>query len=280
MESLAIYLAAGLATGVVSGLFGVGGGLTVVPALVLALPFEGVPGRYVMHMAIGTSVAVMVFTAAVTTVWRHRRGDLDWPVLGRLAGLVVLGSALGAAIGDALPGVVLRWIFIGFVALTIAREVWRHWLRPAGQWVKEPTLQAAGSASGRLSFVLHGVAAGAVGALLGVGAAVVMVPFLTRRGHRIQTATGLSAALSAIIGLAAGVGYILGGLNEVGLPQSSLGYLYLPAFFGVAAGALAGSPLGVGLSHRLSTAVQQSLFVLYLCLVLAAMTARSIASLS
>lgn len=274
MESLAIYLAAGLATGIVSGLFGVGGGLTVVPALVLALPFEDVPGRYVMHMAIGTSLAVMVFTAAVTTVWRHRRGDLDWPVLAKLAGLVVLGGALGAAIGDALPGVVLRWIFIAFVAVTIVREIWRHWLRPAGARPQGRPARAAENTSGRLSFILHGAAAGVVGALLGVGAAVVMVPFLTRRGFRIQTASGLSAALSAIIGLAAGAGYILGGLNEAGLPQLSLGYLYLPAFFGVAAGALAGSPLGVALSHRLSEGLQRSLFVVYLCVVLVVMIVR------
>ena len=130
MESLVIYLAAGLATGVVSGLFGVGGGLTVVPALVLALPYEGVAERYVMHLAIGTSLAVMVFANAVTTAWRHRRGDLDWSVFRPLALLVALGGAIGAVIGDALDGTVLRWLFVGFIAFTIARDVWRHWLRP------------------------------------------------------------------------------------------------------------------------------------------------------
>ena len=272
MESLVIYLAAGLITGLVSGLFGVGGGLTVVPALVVALPFEGVPPRYIMHMAIGTSLAVMVFTAAVTTVWRHVRGDLDWSTLLRLAGLVALGGAAGAAIGDALPGTVLRWFFIAFVFLTILREIWRHWLRPSG--APPQGNPATTRATNRLSFILHGVGAGVVGALLGVGAAVIIVPFLTRLGHRIQSASGLSAGLSAIIGLAAGIGYILGGLNEAGLPELAFGYLYLPAFFGVAVGALAGSPLGVGLSHRLSDNLQRVLFVIYLCIVLAVMMAR------
>jgi len=273
MESIVSYLAAGVATGVVSGLFGVGGGLTVVPALVLALPYEDVPTRHIMHMAIGTSLAVMVFTAAVTTVWRHRRGDLDWPLLWRLAALVALGGAIGATIGDALPGSALRWMFVGFVALTIAREVWRHWLRPAKTSAPGRSASATTTAK-RLSFTLHGVAAGVVGALLGVGAAVIVTPFLTRRGYSIQGASGLSATLSAIIGLAAGLGYILGGLNEVGLPQASLGYLYLPAFLGVAIGALAGSPLGVGLSHRLPDSAQRTLFILYLCVVLAVMVAR------
>lgn len=274
MESVLIYLAAGVITGLVSGLFGVGGGLTVVPALVLALPYEDVPASYVMHMAIGTSLAVMIFTAAVTTVWRHVLGDLDWPVLLKLAGLVALGGAVGAAIGDALPGTVLRWIFVSFVFLTILREIWRHWLRPAKATTQGRSAQATPTNAARLSFTLHGLATGIVGALLGVGAAVVIIPFLTRRGHRIQTASAVSAGLSAIIGLAAGAGYILGGLDEPHLPRLALGYLYLPAFFGVAVGALAGSPLGVGLSHRLSEGLQRALFVIYLCVVLAVMIAR------
>jgi uncharacterized membrane protein YfcA len=121
---------------------------------------------------------------------------------------------------------------------------------------------------------LHGFAAGAVGALLGVGAAVITVPFFTRRGRSIQSASALSAGLSAVIGIAAGIGYVLGGLNEVGLPEFSLGYLYVPAFFGIAVGALAGSPLGVSLSHYLAERQQRVLFVIYLCLVLVVMVAR------
>lgn len=274
MESFVIYLAAGLATGVVSGLFGVGGGLTVVPALVLALPFAGVPAHYVMHMAVGTSVAVMIFTAAVTTAWRHFRGDLVWSVLWRFAGLVAVGGAAGAAIGDALDGMVLRWIFVGFVALTVLREIWRNWLRSDRARGSGHRMRPDDTLAGRASFVLHGVAAGAVGALLGVGAAVITVPFLTRRGHSIQSASALSAGLSAVIGVAASIGYVLGGLNEEGLPEFSLGYLYLPAFLGIAVGALAGSPLGVSISHRLSDRLQRAIFVIYLCAVLAVMVAR------
>lgn len=273
MESVFIYLAAGLATGIVSGLFGVGGGLTVVPALVLALPFAGVPDQLVMHMAIGTSLAVMIFAASVTTIWRHRRGDIDWPVLRRFAGLVALGGAVGAAIGDALNGVVLRWIFVGFVALTIARDVWRHWLRP-GRPQQNKQTAPTGRRPGRASYILHGLATGIVGALLGVGAAVVTVPFFVRRGHSIQSASALSAGLSAVIGVAAAFGYLLGGLNEPGLPDYALGYLYLPAFLGIAIGAMAGSPLGVSLSHRIPENVQRAIFVTYLCIVLSVMVIR------
>jgi uncharacterized membrane protein YfcA len=273
MESVAIYLAAGLAAGLVSGLFGVGGGLTVVPALVLALPYEGVAPGHIMHMAIGTSLAIMIFTAAVTTVWRHKRGDFDWPLFWKLASLVGLGGAIGAAVGDALDGTILRAIFIAFVAITILRDIWKYWLRPM-RVHHRGTRQPSRFRVGRLSFLVHGVATGIVGALLGAGAAIITVPFLTRRGHSIQLASALSAGLSAIIGIAAGAGYVAGGLNESGLPSQAVGYLYLPAFAGIAIGALAGSPFGVWLSHFLSISLQQTLFIIYLCIVLTVMIVR------
>jgi uncharacterized membrane protein YfcA len=100
------------------------------------------------------------------------------------------------------------------------------------------------------------------------------VPFFIRRGLTIQSASALSAGLSAVIGVAAAIGYLLGGLNEPGLPDYALGYLYLPAFLGIALGALAGSPLGVNLSHRIPENVQRAIFVIYLCIVLSVMVVR------
>ena len=127
MEIIAIYLAAGLAAGLVSGLFGLGGGLTIVPALAFALPLEGVNQKYVMHLAVGTSLVVMVVTALYTTVLRHRHGDLDWALFRRLAPRVVLGAVLGAICGDLLPGVALRVFFIAFVSTTTARALQRRY---------------------------------------------------------------------------------------------------------------------------------------------------------
>src|SRR3989304_4508051 len=102
MELIATYLAAGLAAGLVSGLFGLGGGLTIVPALAFALPLEGVNEKYVMHLAVGTSLVVMVVTALYTTALRHRSGDLDWVLFRRLAPRVVLGAGLRARLAAPL----------------------------------------------------------------------------------------------------------------------------------------------------------------------------------
>jgi uncharacterized membrane protein YfcA len=273
MELIAIYLAAGLAAGLVSGLFGLGGGLTIVPALAFALPLEGVNEKYVMHLAVGTSLVVMVVTALYTTVLRHRSGDLDWALFRRIAPRVVVGAVLGAICGDLLPGMALRVFFIGFVSYTIARALQRRYgaaVKPASSDSTPPTPALPHQAS----LWTYGLATGLCGALLGAGAAIIIVPYLRAARYRIQVASAAAAGLSAVIGIGAGAGYVAGGLNEIGLPSAAMGYLYLPAFTGLSIGALVGSPLGVKISHKLDEDIQFWLFLGYLGIVLGVMILR------
>lgn len=273
MGAILLYIAAGVMAGLVSGLFGMGGGLAVVPMLVLALGLVGIGPVYMMHLALGTSLCVMVLTAIYTTTLRGRSGDLDTGLLKALGPPVAVGAIVGSLIGDQLPGLALRIFFICFVLYMMARLV----RRAMG---KQPTPQQAAQSNPRAVVPPssqtwgHGLVAGLCGALLGIGVAAVMTPFLIRRGYRIQSASALAAALAIVVGLAAGSGYILGGLDEVGLPTMSLGYVYLPALGGLAAGALAGSPLGIRFSHRLPERLQLRLFLAYLAAVLVVMATR------
>lgn len=272
MESVPIYLFAGVIAGFVSGLFGLGGGLTIVPALAIALPLEGVGKVHVMHLAIGTSLVVLFVTAVYTTILRHRRGDLDWPMTMRLAAVVVVGALLGAATGDALPGVALRTFFIGFVVFTVVRALVRHYGATRGGDAQSGngSEQAVTPPHG-VSLWVYGILTGIAGALMGMGAAILTVPYLRGSGYPIQRAAATAAALSAVIGISAGFGYVIGGLNEDGLPQGAIGYLYVPAFAGLAAGALVGSSVGVRVSHTINENIQFWLFLGYLAAVLVAM---------
>ncbi|HEY7555731.1 MAG TPA: sulfite exporter TauE/SafE family protein [Candidatus Binatia bacterium] len=273
MEVILIYLVAGVAAGLVSGLFGLGGGLTIVPALAFALPLEGVLDKYVMHLAIGTSLVVMVLTALYTTVLRHRRGDLDWGLFRRLAPRVVIGAVLAAICADLLPGAALRIFFIGFVSYTITRALHRRYgaaVRAAdSEMIETPPTLPPGA-----SLWIYGLVTGVCGALLGAGAAIIIVPYLRAARYRIQLASAIAAGLSAAIGIGAGAGYVAGGLNETGLPSAAIGYLYLPAFAGLSMGALIGSPLGVKISHSLDEDIQFWLFLGYLVTVLGVMILR------
>jgi uncharacterized membrane protein YfcA len=273
MELIAIYLIAGVAAGLVSGLFGLGGGLTIVPVLAFALPLEGVTEKYVMHLAIGTSLVVMFVTALYTTVLRHRHGDLDWALFRRIAPRVVIGAVLGAIGGDLLPGFALRAFFIGFVSYTIARALHRRY-GGAVRSTDSEVIQASPAVPGGASLWIYGLATGVCGALLGAGAAIIIVPYLRAARYRIQVASAIAAGLSAVIGVGAGGGYVVGGLNEPDLPLAALGYLYLPAFAGLSGGALIGSPLGVKISHSLDEDIQFWLFLGYLTIVLGVMIMR------
>lgn len=265
-----VYIVAGIVAGLVSGMFGLGGGLTIVPALATALPLQGVLPEHVMHLAIGTSLAVMFFTALYTTFLRSRRGDLNWPLFWHLLPAVVLGTAIGAFAGGLLPGPILRVFFTGFVAYMLMRALHRHYRRPKNEEASDQ-LDSTPLMPSRMSRLTSGVTTGLTGALLGAGAAIITVPYLQAAGYRIQTASAIAAALSAVIGIGAGAGYVLGGLGATALPAAALGYLYLPAFAGMTTGALVGSPLGVRISHRMKETTQFWLFLAYLTVVLISM---------
>ncbi len=265
-----IYLAAGIVAGLVSGMFGLGGGLTIVPALAVALPLQGVGPEHVMHLAIGTSLAVMFFTALYTTFLRSRHGDLNWSLFWHLLPAVVLGTAAGAFAGGLLPGPILRVFFMAFVAYMLVRALHRHYRKSKNVEASDQP-NCAPVMPSRVSRLTTGVTTGLTGALLGAGAAIITVPYLQAAGYRIRTASAIAAALSAVIGIGAGAGYVLGGLGATALPAAAIGYLYLPAFAGMTAGALTGSPLGVRISHRMKETTQFWLFLAYLTVVLISM---------
>ncbi len=261
LEAVAIYVAAGLLTGFVSGLFGVGGAFTMTPALIIALPLQGIADSQVMHLTAGTSLAVMATTSAYVTVLRFRAGDLHLPLALRFVPFIAAGALGGALVGDALPGTALKIIFIGFVSLAIVRGIFQR---------RETDADGGGGLSGIRGPGLwtHGTVTGITGALLGPGPAVVIGPYLRSAHCSMPVVAATCSALAALLGIAATAGYIYGGLSEGGLPALSFGYLYLPAFAGLAVGALAGSPFGIRASHKFADATLHRAFIGYLALIL------------
>jgi uncharacterized membrane protein YfcA len=262
LEAVAIYVATGLLAGFVSGLFGVGGAFTMTPALIIALPLQGIADSQVMHLTAGTALAVMATTSAYVTVLRFRVGDLHVPLAARFVPFIAAGALGGALIADAMPGIALKIIFIGFVSLAIVRGIFhKHHASAAGgsdlTGIRGPGLWA------------HGTVTGITGALLGPGPAVIIGPYLRGARCSMPVVAATCSALACLLGFAAAGGYIYGGFNEAGLPASSLGYLYLPAFAGLAVGALAGSPFGIHASHKIADILLHRMFIGYLAFILA-----------
>lgn len=260
LDAIAIYLATGLLAGFVSGLFGVGGAFTMTPALLIALPLQGVAAGQVMHLTAGTSLAVMATTSLYVAVLRFRVGDLHLPLMGRFVPFIVAGGLAGALTGDALPGIVLKVIFIGFVGLAIVRGLLQQ---------RRPHAAAAGAPVpvGGPRLWAHGTVTGVTGALLGPGPAVIIGPYLRAARYSMPVVAATCSALAGLLGVAATAGYVYGGFGEVGLPPLALGYLFLPAFAGLAVGALIGSPFGIRASHKIADALLHRAFIGYLTLI-------------
>ena len=239
METLLIFAATGAAAGLLAGLFGVGGGLIMVPALAFILPLQGVGPAVVMQVAVGTSLAVISATSVSSMLAHHSRQGVLWPVFRLLAPGLMAGAAAGAFVAHLLSGIVLQRI-VGVGALLVALQMALD-ARPAGD---KPLPGAAG-------LLAAGGVIGAISALIGIGGGSLTVPFLTWRSVNIRQAVGTSAACGVPIAWAGAAGFIVAGWSVPGRPEFSLGYVALPAFAGIALMSVLVAPLGARLAHRL-----------------------------
>lgn len=252
MNELLLYLLLGGAAGLLAGLLGVGGGLVIVPVLAWMFYRTGMPPELVMHLAIGTSLATIVFTSLSSVLAHHRRGAVLWEPFRRLSPGILLGALVGAALADTLPSDTLRLIF-GWFELAVALQMGLN-LRPSphrnlpGQW----GMSGAGSIIGMVS------------AVVGIGGGTLTVPFLQWCNVPIRQAVATSAACGLPIALAGALGFVVTGWNFPALPSWSSGYLYWPALLGIVVASSLFAPLGARLAHRLPGAVLKRFFSLFL----------------
>jgi len=233
------YALLGLFAGVVAGLLGVGGGLIVVPILATLFTSQGFASQHLMQLAVGTSLATLVFTS-LSSMWaHHRRGAVNWRLMRQLSGGIVLGGWLGAVLAVWLGGLLLAGLFGIFELLVAAHMVFG----------RSPAPHRSGP--GRLRNLIAGVLIGAVSALLGIGGGTLTVPWLTWHNLDIRAAVGTSAACGLPIALVGSTGFMVAGWGQAGLPAASNGYVYWPAVAGISIASVGSAPLGARLAHYL-----------------------------
>ena len=255
---LIAYVLLGAFAGVMAGLLGVGGGLIIVPALVMLWQADGLGGAQMVQLAIGTSLAVIVFTSISSVRAHHRHGSVLWPVFWRLTPGILLGAGLGAALASALPQASLKMVFGVFELLVAAQMLL--------------SLRASAAASpardlpGPLGMGLTGGIIGAMSALVGIGGGTLTVPFLDACKVRMQQAVGIAAACGLPIAVGGALSYVLLGWGNTQLPAGAIGFVYTPALAGTAITSMLFAPLGAALAHRLPTAVLKKVFAGFLAL--------------
>jgi uncharacterized protein len=255
LTSLLLYLATGAAAGTLAGLLGIGGALLTIPLLSWLFVAEQLPDVHILHLALGTSLASILFTSLASLRAHHWRGAVHWPVVRGLTVGILAGSLLGSTLAARLSGRFLKGFFVaflGFIALQMLLD-----MRP----------KASRSLPGRAGLLGAGTLIGGLSGLVGIGGGSLSVPFLVWCNLPIHHAIGTSAAIGFPIALAGTIGYILNGLATAGLPPGSLGFVYLPALAGVTLASICTAPLGARLAHRLPVKRLKRAFAFFLLMV-------------
>jgi hypothetical protein len=258
MGFVLIYLALGACVGILAGLLGIGGGLTLVAALAWLLPMQGVPADAAMHAALASSLASIVLTAASSARAHHRRGSVLWPTVAWMVPGVLLGGWLGSKVAIGLDDGVLRWCVAGYCLLMAAQLLLSKTPAATGDVQRIP--QGPG-------YSLAGGGIGVVSAIVGIGGGSLTVPLLIWRGVPPVRAVGTSSACGIFIGLGSALGYALQApAGALPLP-GAVGYVYLPAALGVAVMSVLAAPYGTRLAHALSGPALKRVFAVFLLLV-------------
>jgi len=255
LTDLILYLLIGSFTGVLAGLFGVGGGTIIVPALILTLTAQGVSTIVLTHIAIGTSLAAISVTSISSIQAHHQRNAVLWPVARQLVPGVCVGVWAGAAIASHLSGAVLQKSFGVFLVL-IAMQMGLN---------LQPRLQAETAVLPKLGLLwITGTVIGLLSAVFGIGGGSLTVPFLSWHGVRMQNAVATAAAAGFPIAVVGACAYIWHGWGNALLPAASSGFVYWPAFAGIAVTSIGFAKLGAQMAHMLDAQKLKRLFALFL----------------
>lgn len=256
------YLATGLLAGIMAGMFGVGGGILIVPALLFLFHMDGINPVISMQLAVSTSLASIVFTNVSATWSHHRRNSVHWPIVRHYIPGILLGAWLGAKLAAHMNGELLRILF-GLFEIAIG---W-HMIRAGKPSDNEPTLPPLVAVSSNTN-VFIAIAIGILSTLFGIGGGTMLVPAITLiSGLHIRQAIGSSSAIGAAMAVVGTTGLIQAGWENNALPPSTLGFVVPLACLGIILGTLITTPLGVKLAHSMEPRLLKKGFGFLLLLV-------------
>lgn len=248
---LLICLAVGAIVGVLAGLFGIGGGLIIVPFLVYILSQMGVPNELLMSSALGTSFATIVITGFSSAQRHHKLGNIVWSAVKILAPTIMITTFLSGQLISHIPQGIMQKIFaclVVYLAVKMSLSI-----TPKAQ---KPLTNSASLFGG----ILIGIASSAAG----IGGGGFIVPFLNSRGVEMKKAIGSSAFCGALLGISGCLSFIVSGWNVGTMPPYSLGYVYLPAVLGITLTSFFTSKIGATLTTKLPVPILKKAFAIFL----------------
>lgn len=254
-----LFLLVGAVSGFAAGLLGLGGGAIIVPTLSLVLSGMGFSADATHRVAIGTSLATIVFTSALSARKHNQAMKLDWPSILAMAPSLVAGTLGGSFLSAMMSAFTLRGIFLVFLlGLAVQIAFFPGKAKSAGR-VSRPVMAVCGLLIGILASVV------------GIAGGVILVPFLLWTGLPMHGAIGASSMLGVFLSSAGTAGAVVSGLMKGGLPPGTFGYVHLGALAGMVVGGTLMAPVGVKIAYRLSARALRLIFGAVMLLMVAVM---------
>ena len=248
----AAYIVAGAFVGILAGMLGIGGGMTLVPILAALFAAQAFTPDYIVHLSLGTAMASIVFTSASSVREHYRLGGVDLHIVKRMSPGLVTGSLLATLAAG--------WISQSQLALAFSIIVY------AGATQMIINRKPAASRPLPSTFLLFslGTLIGIVCGLVSAGGAFLTVPFMLWCGVPLRTAIGTAAAMGIPVAIVGSAGYIISGWRVEGLPEDAVGFVALTALAGLVAGSVVTAPIGARLAHRLPVLALKRIFAVLL----------------
>ncbi|HQV13002.1 MAG TPA: sulfite exporter TauE/SafE family protein [Nitrospira sp.] len=234
--------------GFFAGLLGVGGGGIMVPMLTTLFVAQGFPPEKLVHMALGTSMAAIVMTSVSSLRSHHRHGAVLWNVVRFITPGILVGTFGATFIASHVPSRPLAIFFVCFMAYVSVQMLLNVKPKPSRDL------------PGRIGMTGVGLGIGGISALVAIGGGSLSVPFMTWCNVKMQNAIGTSAAIGLPIALSGTLGYVVNGWGAEGMPQYTVGFIYLPALLLVTVVSMFTAPLGARLAHKLPVAALKKVF--------------------
>jgi len=233
-----LFAGLGLTAGTLSGLFGIGGGMVIVPGLFYLFHILEIPQDWLMHVAAGSSMCIMVFTSAASAWSHHQRADVQWPIFRRILPTIAIGVVLGKLLSNHLDTEILELVF-GLFLVFVSLKILLNWL---------PKPETPGTPTAWLTHTV-GTLLGFKSGVLGIGGGAISVPFLLYSGLPMSQASGTSASFTLPIAIVGTVSSLLFTVAAQPLALTT-GTVYWPAVALVAPFTMIGAPLGTRLCHQ------------------------------
>ena len=257
LSFILLCLLVGAVAGFFAGLFGIGGGLMIVPVLVYLLPMVGVPESLLMSTALGTSFATIVITGFSSAQRHHKLGNVVWSAVKLLAPSIMVSVFICGFFIGKLDRDISSKLFACLVVYLAVKMVLS--IKPkTNKAVKPLTTQSS---------IIGGILIGMASSAAGIGGGGFIVPFLNSRNVDIKKAIGTSAFCGMLMGIAGMLSFMVSGWNVQGMPPYSIGFVYFPAVLGITVTSFFTSKLGANATNKLPVPTLKKAFAAFLIVV-------------